>query len=443
MTAPFAQRRPAAAVPLAVVAALLAVVGWAASRALQPGGSGDFATVYAATLAWAAGGDPYATGELQSRFAAAGGPRSVAPDDYFTPSVYPPGTFAVVSPFTTVRWPVARAAWAAVNVGLTVAMLAVLPGLAGLRWSDPRGLLLMAAAVALGPTRVALSMGQPVVATTALVVLAAWAVAGDRNLLAGLLLAVGMALKPQVAGPFVAYYLLRRRWTLVAVAAVGLIAATAAGMARLWSAGRPVLGGLLANARGSAAVGAINDPAWTGPNRFSMVNLQVLLHTAIGSRTIVTALTAAAVLATAAAFALAVVRHRRAMVDPVADPAGDLDGLPARGLAELAFVAVWMLLPVYHRWYDGGLLVLVLAWAVAAVPVRRWTVAAAVAAATTVPFLASVAVHLLPGRRRVATRSSPLLEHLVLPNQCWALLAAAGLMLFVLWRRRPSTLGVA
>jgi hypothetical protein len=427
----------------AVVAVVLAAsVAWSARQAVGAGGSGDFTTVYTASRAWAMGHDPYDAAGLVHEWLDAGGspyPKERVPNEQHTPSVYPPGTFVVVAPLAaTLRWPVARAVWAGMNLSLIAAMLAALVSLAGLRWAEWRAPTLVAAALALGPVRDGVIIGQPIIATTALLVLAVWAGARRRGLawdvLAGVLLAVAISLKPPVAGPFALYYLLRRRWALGGVALVSSGLAMLVGCLRLAASGLPGMGlaYFLRNLHAAEAAGAVNDPTFHNPERFDMVNTHVLLHAFLNGRPMVSALVIGLSLALAGAFAIAVLRRGRP-----ADvrPDDDVGQLPGRGLAEMGFVAAWALLPVYHRWHDAAPLVLVLAWAAVAVTSRRWTVAVAGAVALLLPFVVSLALQINKRRPHLTGRASPLLEGFLLPNQCWAALLLCGLLLAVLWRR--------
>ena len=328
---------------------------------------GDFATVYTASRVFLAGGNPYDQPQVDAAWARYGnGVGDATPNTVRTPSVYPPGTLLLVAPVTAAGdWERARQLWVILTALATIATVAVLPGLAGRRWTDPWGLALVAAALAQEVFRTGPLLGQPAVITTALIVLAARTAGAGRDGWAGVALAVAMSLKPQMAGGFVAYYLLRRRWRLAAIAMAVPLVLNLMATAWLWGHGVHWYHALLDNLSAASAPGAVNDAAPTGRQRFELVNVQLILFAFVSQPWLVRAATAALAVAGGAAFAWAVVRHASAR-DPIANPDVARDGLPARGLAELGFVAAFGLLPVYHRWYDGGPLVLALAWAAAA-----------------------------------------------------------------------------
>ncbi len=427
---------PAWWVAAALAVAAAAAFGYGVRRSQWAGAGGDFTTVYTASRAWAKGENPYDADLLVRAWFAARGSRSVIPNVRHTPSVYPPGTFALLAPLAmSMPWPATRLAWAGLNLAAIAAMLAALVSLAGLTWRDPPAMVLVAIVLALGPVRDGVIIGQPIVATTAALVLCAWAARGRRDVLAGVLLCVATVLKPQVAGPFAIYYLLRRRWTIGGLALGGLVAFELVGAARLSLAGVPWVHDLLANLHAAEAPGAVNDPTFHSGDRFALVNLQVLLHTVLDSRPLVSLLTAAVVAAGATAFAAAVLR--RSPDAPDRSPAATSAGLPAAGLAELGFVAALALLPVYHRWHDAEPLVFALAWAAAAVASRRWAAAAIATVLLTLPFIASLALK-FPGNRIVhgqPHRYGPLMEWVVLPNQCWCAIGLCAVLLLALWWR--------
>ena len=369
-------------------------------------GGGDLATVYAAARVWADGGDPYDVDRVAAAFDAAGGPAAVRPHAYWTPPLYPPGTLAAVAPLARLRWPAARAAWAVGTGLLLAAMVAVLPAVAGLRWSDPRGVAVAVGALLLSPTRAAMALGQPAVATAALIVLAAWAAGRGHARRAGVALGVAACLKPQLAGPFIAYLVLRRHGRAATWAAVLFAAVTAASAAHLSHDGVRWWGEWAAAVRRASSPGQVNDVTPGGVNRFAMVNLAVVLHAFFRSPTVVTGIVAVVAIGTAAAFAV-VVRRR------------PTHGLPP---AELAFVAAWSLLPVYHRWYDAEPLALAVAWAAAAWPARS----AVAVAVLLMPFMTSLVVRLpraWPGPHAWAW------DAVLMPDQSWAAVGLTAVLL--------------
>jgi hypothetical protein len=184
-------------------------------------------------------------------------------------------------------------------------------------------------------------------------VLAIWYAFNRLEMAAGILVAVATALKPQIGGAFILYFLLVRRWraSVLAMALLGVLTAVAVG--RLTAAHVAWLGALQANLHAASTGGGYIDPSAANPWRWHMVNLQHPLHTFLDSRAAVGALTW---LITAALF-LAYVRALLA-----ASP--DRPEMLAAGIP-----GILCLLPVYHRYYDAVIMVIPLAWAVSVLPI--------------------------------------------------------------------------
>jgi hypothetical protein len=403
-------------------------------RAVAVGGGGDLATVFAASRAWLHGQDPYDQQQLLREWDAAGGRKRAAPNPDRTPSVYPPSTFVVMAPVAALTWAQARVIWAVLDVAMVIAIVLALPALARVQWSDPRAMALAAGVIMLGPFRNGLRGGQLAVAVCALVVCSALAAQRRFDRTAGILLALACALKPPLAVPFVLGHALRRRWRIVTTAAGLAAVVMLAGIIRLQAAEVPWLPELRHNLLAAAAPGAANDASAWNPDRFQLINLHVLLHTMIESRDAVFVLVL--VLTAVAAIAFARSAWRRGGGD---DRGGDL--------AEVAFVAAWALLPFYHRWYDAGLLVLVLAWGVTALGTRQ-APHARVAIVLVLTFAISPALWLtraLPHATSPPFRYSPGIEQLVLPVQVWALVLLCVVLLHVVYRdgveRRANLVG--
>jgi hypothetical protein len=312
--------------------------------------------------------------------------------------------------------------WAALDLGMMVAIIFALPMLAGVRWTDPRAAALAAGVIALGPLRNGAMGGQLAIVVGGLVALAVVVAQRGRAWTPGVLPAVACALKPPLAGPFVLYDALRRRWWLVVTAGVVAAVILLIGIARLQASGVAWLPELRDNVRAAAAPGAINDATAWSIKRFEMIHLSVLLHAFSDNRRIVAALNIALVGAVAGLFARTVWLRRR-------------DGDERRALAELALVSVCTLLPLYHRWYDAGLLVFVLAWGAAAWPTRWRTEACAAALAVMASFIVSPAlwfVKKLPHAASPPFRYRPRFEQLILPVQVWTLVLLCAMLLYVL-----------
>jgi hypothetical protein len=164
------------------------------------------------------------------------------------------------------------------------------------------------------------------------------------------------------------------------------------------------------------AVGGIDDYTPANPTRFDLLNLQVVLFQVVGS-TVVTQVLAWLV---AAGLVLRwAIQQRKA------------EGAEA-GLFDLAVLGTVSLLPIYHRFYDGCLLLLPLAWAVTQLCGRQRRIACAMLIVA-VPFVVPGAALL----RTMAGGNSILQgfaqtwwwQFLVAPHQVWIILTMSVLLL--------------
>jgi len=148
-----------------------------------------------------------------------------------TPFVYPAGLALPYAPLSALPYDMAAALHLALMLGLLLSAAVIGADLLGLRrrWA-------VLGSLAWAPAAAGAISGQNTSLALLLVVLAAWALAGERQGLAGL--ATGLlAYKPQLAAPLLGLLLLRARWTALLVAA-GMLAVH-------WAAGVVATGGRL------------------------------------------------------------------------------------------------------------------------------------------------------------------------------------------------------
>ena len=342
----------AAAWSLVAVAAVPLVV-----RGVLPGltFSGDFTMIHAGADVWLAGGNPYDFGTLYDAWKAAGGGSERPREERWFVALYPPTTYAVLSPLGALPWPVARALWVFASLA-SVAWVALWAGVwiqereAARTPSKPAQLLLLAAWLSCGPVATTLEFGQLGLVVLALVTAAlgtprrgerrwtpAWA--------AGAALALAGCLKPQLAGVFAIGFIALGRWRELGwTLGVGLAIAAIA-VLRLEAAGVAWVDGLLGNLRRFAGTG-FADPSPANPVAWQMVNLEPLWRRffADGAGVGVAAVLVAAVAGVAW-------RLRGADREPYA-------------LWVMSVAAVVTLLVAYHRAYDAVLLAVPVVWAV-------------------------------------------------------------------------------
>lgn len=393
----------------------------------------DFISPYIQTRAWVQGMDPYSPANLVALW-----PRDAEESQFLKrdladgslvlkrgiPTAYPPTSFVLLAQVAWLPWDVAHEVWLVISLlafGLTVFSLLTLNGFL---WRDKHAYLFLALALALAPFHTGLAAGSIVIVAVGFCTLAVLAVYRQWDITAGIAIGVAIGLKPQIGLPFLAYYLLRRRWRVVttSVTVLAILAATA--VFHLAMSHTPWVDNYRYDNRVLFARGSLGDFTESNPLRFGLVNLQVLLYTFLPDR----AGANLAALVITGALGLAWLLRRR--------QTGDNDQL-----LELAALTTLSLLPVYHRLYDASLLIFPLAWSLAALRKSRNELAKGT--------LLLLLVFLVPGgsaleqfqhtSHLVALQHSWWWTHFVMPHQVWALLF---LTLFLLAAMRTSEEGV-
>ncbi|BDG07439.1 glycosyltransferase 87 family protein [Anaeromyxobacter paludicola] len=403
----------------AVVAELLAR---GPARGLRE--SQDLAVHAAAARLFVDGRDPYDPRLLAEAFRRAGGPPGLTPTATWMPSVYPPVTYLVEAPLALLRWRPAVILWQAASLALALAAIRALARAAAL--PPARALAFALAALALAPLHTGLAMGQGAVPAAALLCLG-WCERRARPVRAGLLLALGAALKPSLALPVVLAALARPAPALVASAGAAFAAASALAEARLRLAGVEGVRHWLRNVALAAGPGGMNAPFPENPYRITLLNWDVLLAQLL-PEPLSRAPGAVSIALALPLVALALRRSRAAAAGPAE-------------LAPAALLCLAGLLSMYHRSYDGVLL-----WLPIAAVARGWRglgpwtrrAAAAGYAAFLVPGPVVLDLLARSGRLPEALTGGPAWRLLVLPHPIWILSAAAGAFAWRLARRERA-----
>jgi len=375
-------------------------------------GGDDFAAPYGATRAWAAGQNPYDAAVLDSVLRASGRELTDSGQARTTVSLYPPPTFLLLAPLSPLSWQAARLVWLLVLLALFVIQLHALLRLGRLRWREPTGLLLVGGALALAPIHTGIALGQLAIASVALLVFAVDRIDRGSKWGGGVALGLAVVAKPQLAGPFLLYFLLRGRWR-AAGAAAGLAAGAALGaVAWLHLRGVAWVAALRDNT-GSELVGGSLDPS--GPLAFQLIDLRPLLVSLTG-----TVQPGAVSVAVTAALGLVLYGMGRRLPRE-------------QDLLLLSALSVLVLFVGYHRFYDAALLVLPMAWAAGAVRrgggerVLGWAVAAC------------CAVFFVPGAVLLANWGGApdhgLWRLFAVKHQIWALVVLAGVLFVAVHRQ--------
>ncbi|MFZ1916921.1 MAG: glycosyltransferase family 87 protein, partial [Terriglobales bacterium] len=220
---------------LLAVLLLLAGVEWVVRgpvRFAHAASFNDFISPYIQTRAWMTGQDPYSPQNLVREW-----PPEAERFDFLTrdladgslvlkrgiPTAYPLTAFVLIAPVAVLPWHIAHPLWLVITVFAFGVTVAALLSVAKLLPRSDLTLAFLAIALGLAPVHTALAAGSIVTVAVAASAAAVWASSRGQDVLAGLLLAMAVGLKPQIGLPFCFYYLVRRRWRITALA-VGLVA---------------------------------------------------------------------------------------------------------------------------------------------------------------------------------------------------------------------------
>ena len=395
----------------------------------------DFVSPYEQTRAWISGRDPYSSAVLNELWPTAIHPHFVVkesldgtlPAKRGIPSPYLTSAFPLLLPIAELPWKVAICLWDLFCVLGVFTVAWVLIQLAGVREYSPLGLIIFIAVFLLAPVHTAIATSNIVTVAFALGMLATLCLARNQGRMAGVLLALAVALKPTVALPFLIYALVHQNRAKVILAAIATgillfcVAVFPPHSRSLWWPS------FLANNQRMFAAGAIDDFSTANPLHFQLVNLQVALFPILQNRTF-TSVAAALTFVTLVALWLLAVRRD-----------GNL------GLLDLAFLASVSLLPVYHRFTDAGLLLVPVVWALTEMKgeSKRFATLCLLLAA---PFLVPGAtiLHEFADRYKAFENLSQnrFWDSFILPHEAWLILLISAVLLTARVFSRGIAVGV-
>jgi Glycosyltransferase family 87 len=212
--------RTKAVIGIAIIVACLASIFWVYSRPSRNGFGveHDFVTVIAGTHCLVDRCDPYDSPTLEQEFQRMGG---YVPSEHFKPEwpVYPPSTFLLLLPLSLLPWSAFSVIWMLLSFGfLSAAFIALF--LVSRAYRDLLSVVPFVILLADGSIGWAVQLGQPVLIAASSLTLAIVALESASMPITGtLLLALGLFLKPQGAYLCGAYFLLKKRTRLPALAA--------------------------------------------------------------------------------------------------------------------------------------------------------------------------------------------------------------------------------
>lgn len=334
----------------------------------------DFKIVYSSSRCLMDGCDPYNSRDLHQEYANAGGDLSPDSDEgafKWYPALYPPFSLFLVFPFALLPFRLALALWMTLSAVLFVTAAFLMADLCR-TWRSQLPLILLGLFVA--SSTMLVTTGQPSSFAISLCAVAVWSLFNNRIPVMGIMcFAASLALKPQIAGLVLVYFLLAaapaRRRAMIALATTAAFCIPGL----LWAAKMPAAShwpqAIRTNLTASAVPGGINDP---GPSSFTsmmVTDLQSIVAV-VDDEPLIYNLEAYLV-AGALMLAWAYIALR-------AEPSSK------KNLLGVATIACLSLLPLYHRHYDVRLLLLTFPALAVLVDEGGWKGATATAASIAV-----------------------------------------------------------
>jgi len=382
----------------------------------------DLSQNYTASRLWLKGQSPSDPGNFVALWQKDGSGSHLQLTDVRTHLAPPIGGLVVLAPIAAFPWKVAKILWLAVLLISFAATVWVLLLVTGFRSNELRTLAFIIGCLALAPFHTGLASGNATVLVIGLCAVAIFAATRQHDVAAGILFGVACSLKPQIGAFLVLYYLVRRRWQLFATAVASTVGLALVAALYLWLRGASWIQDYLHNARGFATANHIDDFTSANPGRFTLINLQVPFFAITGHSSSANLLAFAVGALLVCTWIYWIVRGRAKSPE----------------LLALAAISIIALLPVYHRFYDAGLLALPLCWCFTQIigrPKMTVTVALLLMTPFLIPgtaFLQQLAVH---GKIPEAIKNSQLWNCVVMPHETWALLFLSLVLLYEIMRR--------
>ena len=190
--------------------------------------------------------------------------------------IYPLTTYVLVAPFSALPWKWANFAWTTILAAAVGLISWTLVRIARFKTSDMRAWLLVALVFGFTPLHRAIHAENAAVIAVAPCLLAVHLADESRDLEAGLLLAIATGLKPQLGVWILIFYLIQRRWCLVATGFSGFATLLAVAFARIPLSLRSLFLYYRDDLHYWFGPGGPNDFTAVNPLRFQLVNIQVV-----------------------------------------------------------------------------------------------------------------------------------------------------------------------
>jgi hypothetical protein len=319
--------------------------------------SHDFVPVYTGAGCLLSGCNPYDTFQLEHQLLRRGGRAVDLPSWEIDMPVYPPSTFLALSPLALIRYPLARLLWFLLNGSLfiTSAALVISACPPSQRWIAS-----ILGSFILGTSGILLVVGQPATLSISLLIISSYLLLRVRFLpLCALLLMLSLAVKPQIAGLIVLYFLAQRiywRYAFAALTGALVLLLSSVLILQVHPDSAHWLSTLRGNLSATLNSGGSADPRPANQEAIGDTNLQSLTSVLFADTRTFNFAAYAVFLALLSLWIMAV-------------PWSNIS--PEMHYLALASLSVLSLLPIYHRFYDTRLLLLTVPAVIAVFQKRR------------------------------------------------------------------------
>jgi Glycosyltransferase family 87 len=336
----------------------------------------------------------------------------------------PLGGLVVMAPVAAFPWAIAKIIWLLILLTSFAATVWVFAALDGSQ-NEARILIFVAVCLAFAPFHTGIANGNTSILVIGLCALAIKAGKEKRDTTAGLLFGFACSIKPQLGAFLVLYYLVRQQWRLFTMAVGCTAGLNFIAVLNLRLRGSAWIQDYLNNARGFVTSNNIDSFASDNPGRFSLINLQVPFFSLTRNSDSANLWAFVVTGFLVCAWIFFVLRRKHELE-----------------LLSLGTIATIALLPVYHRFYDAGVLVISLCWCIAEATGPSRIIARS-GLVLMIPFLfpGSAFLERMTSHDRMphALTNSRVWESIIMPHETWALVLLCLLLLFALRANRSAS----
>jgi Glycosyltransferase family 87 len=335
----------------------------------------DFETLYAGAFCLTRHCNPYDVDVLNTVLLA----HNVVPSGHWVDNmpIYPPTTMTLIAPFSFLPFKVANLLWYGINLfAYTAAITWLLLGFEGLRSvAMPLRVAALLLLLVFPKAVWSLDLGNPNLLVTSLLIFVVFDAGPSRYTLRLILFVMACLLKPQLAMPFLLLLVLdesRRSLRSLSIMLASLVALC--GAVFLYASRYPATTSwrmdIARNLHMATAPGMSMDPTVKVNGGNALLNLQYLFGYWIDRGSVSQALSLLLFALLTATLLHSLWKRYSIQIEPTTN----------LYLLATATLASLVLLPVYHRFYDGAILILTIPWILRNLPNRPRINGAVVAA---------------------------------------------------------------